>query len=198
MENQDSHENESFIQRLKESPRTVSALIIILIVAAAIYAFSGEDKPKQTGQASQTATTSGAVTGDTQNSNTDQAVGNTEPTTASPNPDTAGSTTTTPTPEAHRTDKSYIEVAAAGNGVTHLARRAADRWLSENQTNYAVTKEHRIYIEDYIKDQIGSRGLVLGEEVEISFDLIQQAVNTAGQLNEKQLANLSQYTSALE
>ncbi len=37
----DTNESGNWLDRIKQSPRTVSALIIILIVAAAIYAFSG-------------------------------------------------------------------------------------------------------------------------------------------------------------
>jgi len=73
----------------------------------------------------------------------------------------------------------------------------ATRWLGENQVNFAVTDEHRIYIEDYIQNQIGSEALELGETRLITFALVQEAVEAAGQLNEKQLQNLSQYTSAL-
>ena len=40
-------DNGGILKRLKESPRTVSALIIILIVAAAIYAFSGDGDQSQ-------------------------------------------------------------------------------------------------------------------------------------------------------
>jgi hypothetical protein len=50
MANGNLEEEGGFIQRVKESPRTVSALIIILIVAAAIYAFSGEETGQRVAQ----------------------------------------------------------------------------------------------------------------------------------------------------
>lgn len=201
-ENEEMKPEASFIERLRESPRTVSALIIILIVAAAIYAFSGEDGSKQkggdTGQGAVLATDfptpdsqtgNGAIDDTNKNSQAAETVaGQTE--TNNVNQPTVA--------EARRTERSFVEIAEAGNGVTHLARKATNRWLSENQTNYSITDEHRIFIEDYIKDNIGSRGLSLGEEIEISFDLIAEAVEAAGQLNETQLKNLSQYTSALK
>src|SRR3989344_3352994 len=46
-EEENTTEDESLFDRIKESPRTVSALIIILIVAAAIYAFSGNEADLQ-------------------------------------------------------------------------------------------------------------------------------------------------------
>lgn len=174
-------------QRIKESPRTVSALIIILIVAAAIYAFSGEE-----------ATQPGIPTGGKVALTDDEAEG-----IAEKEPQIAAGTnesgqTPEVIPEAKRTNEGYVEVAQVGDGYTHLARRATTRWLSENQANYAVTDEHRIYIEDYIQNRLGTRGLELGESQTVSFDLITEAVAAAGELNEQQLKNLSKYTGALK
>jgi hypothetical protein len=101
-------------------------------------------------------------------------------------------------PQAQRTPEGFMEVAQAGDGYTHLARRAATRWLSENQAGYAVTDEHRIYIEDYIQNHLGTSGLEIGDSHTVTFELIREAVAEAGQLNETQLRNLSQYTSALQ
>lgn len=179
----------SLLDRIKESPRTVSALIIILIVAAAIYAFSGEE----TSQLAQT---------------TEEAASTTEPAALeSPReaqPQVAAEVTAetleeeaADLPQAQRTDEGYVEVAQAGDGFTHLARRATTRWLTENQAGYAVTDEHRIYIEDYIQNRLGTRHLALGEQHTVSFELVREAVAAAGDLNEQQLRNLSQYTSAL-
>ena len=194
----DDFEDDSggFMDRIKESPRTVSALIIILIVAAAIYAFSGEE-PEATelaeGNIAEITTEidddamvdeDGVIAGDT---------------TAEP---TAVSTAdlmeeTKELPEPTRTAEGFQEVAQPADGITHLARRSATRWLGENQAGFAVTNEHRIYIEDYIQNSMGSEGLALGETRTVTLDLIAEAVTAAGQLNDQQLRNLTQYTSAL-
>lgn len=173
-------------QRIKESPRTVSALIIILIVAAAIYAFSGEEAAQP-----------GIPTGE------EAAVLQEAEEIVEKEPQIAAETnesgqTGEVLPEAKRTKEGYMEVAQAGDGYTHLARRATTRWLSENQANYAVADEHRIYIEDYIQNKLGTRGLELGESQTVSFGLITEAVAAAGELNEQQLNNLSKYTGALK
>ncbi len=193
------YEEGSFMDRIKESPRTVSALIIILIVAAAIYAFSGDDQT----QPAPGVTDQGAIT--------------TEQATASPAAEESTETATTAEssatgkvvtqeelqtevaklPEPRKTNDGYVEVAQAGEGITHLSRRALTRWLTENQAGYTVTNEHRIYIEDYIQNKIGTHGLSLGAEQTISFDLIKEAVSAAQQLNDRQLKNLSQYTYVL-
>ncbi|MEX1997598.1 MAG: hypothetical protein WEA04_02900 [Candidatus Andersenbacteria bacterium] len=207
------YEEGSFFDRIKESPRTVSALIIILIVAAAIYAFSGnDDQGLQDEPGDQVAvTTQEPGTGEEEEAGTE--------TTPSPGEgdgaDVTSAPTTTPAapsepvtqeqlreaaqalPQARTTDNAYVEVAQAGDGITHLSRRAVTHWLAENQPGYSVTNEHRIYIEDYIQNRLGSERLEIGGEKSISFDLIREAVAAAGQLNEQQLRNLSQYTHAL-
>lgn len=188
-------EESSFLERLKESPRTVSALIIILIVAAAIYAFSGQKEGEKTGDVGKEATSASeekATEGETADQNEKQASDE-----ASGEEQTSKQQAET-LPQAERTEQGFVEVAQAGDGFTNLARRATTRWLSENQAGYAITDEHRIYIEDYIQNRLGTRGLTLGENVEIKFDLIKEAVAAAGQLSDSQLQNLSQYTSALQ
>lgn len=195
----DNKENESqdggLLDRIKESPRTVSALIIILIVAAAIYAFSGDQTPL--------GTTGGPETQSTPTASFVPEIDGESGTV--PGSDSAADMkdkTTTPTPkqvlpEPRAEGEAYVEVAQAGNGVTHLARRAADRWLLQNNAGYTVSNEHRIYIEDYIKDQLGSKPLNLGAEVSIPFEMIAAAVKAAGTLNERQLQNLTPYASAV-
>lgn len=229
MEYEDEEQKGGLLQRIQESPRTVSALIIILIVAAAIYAFSGDEiDPTQeladTGNniedvidgddENDEEETPGEDTQDGEDENgedtSDENTQDGEEEEGDVNGDSDEATATpTPTdsdqleeeakelPEATKTDQGFVEVAQSGEGITHLARKATTRWLSENSPEYTVTQEHRVYIEDYVQDRIGSEGLNLGETRTISFELMQEAVAAAGQLNDQQLENLSQYTSAL-
>jgi len=197
-----NEEEGGLLRRLRESPRTVSALIIILIVAAAIYAFSGgsenesavvseptdESVAVDIGDNEETIEEDG-LQGDTEESSGDEVASATPPA-ATPTPEPVE------LPEPSRTEGGYMEVANPGEGVTHLARKAAARWVEENQTDYDISKEHLVYIEDYIKDSMGSQPLTLGEEKEISFDLIAEAVGSAKDLSETQLKNLSKYTAA--
>lgn len=185
--------DEGLLQRIKESPRTVSALIIILIVAAAIYAFSGPRNQPNTVSPTETLTEEVASLGTTSPAAESpmSPVGQTGDKQTQSTPKAADAP---PMPEARQTDTAFVEVAQPGDGVTHLARRASGRWLKENQAGYDVTAEHNIYIEDYIKDQIGRKGLALGQEQEVAYQLITDAVAAAKELNEQQLKNLSKYT----
>jgi hypothetical protein len=214
--------NSNFIDRLKESPRTVSALIVILIVAAAIYAFSGDQSPSQTDtdipiientpvptdRASNDAreATEGSELADATVQVNDTPISTPAlQTKEAPAPLVAREPLTRESlreladrlPSAERNEQGFIETTGAGEGITHLARRASTRWLVENDPGYSLTNEHRIYIEDYIQKRIGAEMLEIGETRAVSFDLISEAVAAAGELNENQLQNLTQYTYAL-
>jgi len=91
--------------------------------------------------------------------------------------------------------QSYKFVAERGEGLTHLARKALKKYLTEEETDLNLTPEHKIYIEDYIQKKLGGRWLKLGEEVEISFDLIKEGIEASQKLTAKDLANLKKYSA---
>jgi len=91
--------------------------------------------------------------------------------------------------------KIYEEVAEKGQGITHLARKALKEYLAENQANFNLTPEHKIYIEDYLQKKTGNQWLKIGEKVSFSSELILEAINKAQQLTPQQLENLTQYSN---
>ncbi len=91
--------------------------------------------------------------------------------------------------------RSYEETAKRGEGITHLARRAVRRYLEENPINFDLTPGQRIFIEDYVQNYIGDRGLYLGEKISISEDLIVQGINSAQELCEVGLRNLENFSN---
>ncbi len=95
--------------------------------------------------------------------------------------------------EVEKTDI-YTETAERGDGLTHLARRALSHYMEENEIT-DLTDEHKIYVEDYVQKKLGSYSLSLGQEVEISHDLILEAVNESRELSGEQLNNLKQYSA---
>ncbi len=197
--NDETNDGNSFLDRIKESPRTVSALIIILIVAAAIYAFSGEPKPTPneptpSGEAAMDLAEESPLVVAEAPPEAPEAptVAPREPVSQQQLQDMKADL-----PEATREGDAYVEKAEAGEGITHLARRATTRWLADNAAGYEITNEHRIYIEDYIQNKMGNNWLEVGETQTISFALIAEAVEHAGQLSNSQLQHLSGYTVAL-
>lgn len=177
------------LERLRNSPRTVSTIIVILIVLGAIFAFSDRGaKPE----------TSPAPTATPAEENASPATTPEGAETTSPEAVKAQETTpkpsSTPFPEAKETESAYVEVAARGDGVTHLARRAMLRYLESNKPDYDVTAEHKVWIEDSLKDQIGRTPLRLGESLEVSKDLVRDAVTNAKQLTDAQRKHLTRYS----
>jgi len=99
------------------------------------------------------------------------------------------------TSESQETDNSFIEVAQAGNGTTHLARRALAHYLEKNPDS-SLTPEHKIYIEDYLRKNVSPKGhIAIGTSVEFSKDLIKQAIGASKNLNDAQLRNLQKYSA---
>ncbi len=202
-EPQEENKVSGFVERMKESPRTVSAIIIVVIVIAAIYAFSGNNQ-KQV--AIETATPTPATSTQPETS--------TAPEMAAKDGKVTGGATATVTPiapidkntlmdqskalpEEKKTDSAYIETAVKGDSLTTLSRKAATRYLASNDAGYQVTNEHRIYIEDYVRKHLAKQPVTVGSQETISFELIKQATESAKNLNDKQLHNLTKYTHVL-
>ena len=90
--------------------------------------------------------------------------------------------------------KVYTVTANYGEGITHLARHALEKYLEDINDGSELTKEHRVYIEDYLQNRIGSQKLEIGDQKTFSEDLIQEAISNADKLSPKSLENLSKYT----
>ncbi|MDA3815047.1 MAG: hypothetical protein PF549_01620, partial [Patescibacteria group bacterium] len=92
---------------------------------------------------------------------------------------------------------SYDQVAERGEGLTHLARKATTSYMEDNSVN--LTDEQRIYIEDYVQKELqkerGTTVVEVEESVDISSELLEEAVSSANDLTAEQLSNLSQYTA---
>jgi len=181
-----------FLERLRNSPRTVSTIIVILIVVGAIFAFSDRGaKPEVT--PSPTATPVGespAPEATPEGTSTASPEATEAPTEGAVKP----TPVPVPLPEAKETDTAYIEVAARGEGVTHLARKAMLRHIAAAEPDYEVTAEHKVWMEDYLKDQVGRKSLALGENVEIQKELVRNAVAEAKKLTDAQRKNLTRYS----
>ena len=89
--------------------------------------------------------------------------------------------------------KVYTVTADYGEGITHLARHALVKYLEDINNGSEITKEHKIYIEDYLQNKTGSQQLEIGDQKTFSEDLIQEAISNADKLSPKSLENLSKY-----
>lgn len=91
-------------------------------------------------------------------------------------------------------EKIYEMEAQPGEGITHLARRALKEYLKEKGEGLNLTKEHKIYIEDYLQNKTGDYGLKVGQKITFSEGIIKEAIEQAQKLTSEQLQNLTQYS----
>lgn len=98
------------------------------------------------------------------------------------------------TPElSEEKEASFVETAEAGDGMTHLARRALTHAL-ENNSDWNLSAEQKVYVEDYLQKHAGGNvALNPGSKVEFSKEMMNQAVQNAKALNEAQLARIKPY-----
>lgn len=90
--------------------------------------------------------------------------------------------------------KIYEEVAEPGEGITHLARKAVREYLKDKGEGLNLTKEHKIYIEDYLQKKTGDYYLQIGQKLSFEEKLIKEAIDKAVTLTPEQLQNLTQYS----
>jgi len=178
--------NGGFVERLRNSPRTVSTIIVILIIAGAIFAFSDR---KQTGVTPSPEETSEAPE---QSASAEPTVvaeagkeGKVEAVKATPVP--------TPLPEAKETTEAYTEVATRGQSVTVLARIATKRYVEANEAYKGLSNEQKIYVEDYLKDNVKRQPLPVGGQVTFSKELIKKGIEASQKLSDAQQKNLQKY-----
>jgi hypothetical protein len=100
--------------------------------------------------------------------------------------------------EEEEKTKVYKKTAQRGEGLTHLARKALASYIQEEGVE--LSAEERVYVEDYVQKRIapektGLRFLDIGEEVEISVELLEEGVASAQELTPAQINNLTQYAN---
>ena len=89
--------------------------------------------------------------------------------------------------------KTYTVSANSGEGITHLARRALETYIQETANGSDLTKEQKIYAEDYIQNRTGNEKINTGYQETFSESLIKDAISNANNLSEKSLENLTKY-----
>jgi hypothetical protein len=175
----------------QDNLRIIISVVIVVLIAGGIYSYSKRSASPVVNDNESTEN----VASDNQNSantSTDQpkapSVNNPAASSTNQKPAVSSATST-------ETEASFVETAGRGDGLTVLARRALANYL-EKTPDSTLTKEHKIYIEDYLRKNVGHTGGVnVGSSVEFSKDLIQKAISQSKNLNDKQLKNLQKYSA---
>lgn len=192
-EEQQEEESESIdLKRwFQDNLRVIISVLIVVAIAIGILSYSNRtDSPSITDESVSTEQTDIP-------SSVDIAKGNDQSKNAAQKNETASQkqVVTTPTPgESKETDTAFVETAGKGEGKTHLARRALANYLEKNPDS-TLTKEHKIYIEDYLRKHVAGKGVAIGSSTEFSKDLIAGAIELSKKLSDKQLNNLKKYSA---
>jgi len=94
---------------------------------------------------------------------------------------------------APKLEGSIEKFAEKGDSVTTLARKALKDYLAEAD-GLNLTREHKLFIEDYIQNRISDKELQIGEKLSISRDLIAEAVEKSEELSDAELEELQNYS----
>lgn len=182
-ESQDE-KNQQIKRWFQDNLRIIVSIVIVVAIAGGIYSYSNRGASDVT-----TTDLNSQQTADEQKS---VDVSNTENSQKSTDVSTSK---VAPAASSQETESSFVETAGKGDGLTTLARQATANYLEKNPDS-SLTKEHKIYIEDYLRKNIAHKGgISVGSSVEFSKDLIQKAIDQSKNLNEKQLKNLQKYSA---
>jgi len=182
---QQEERSEQLKRWFQDNLRIVISVAIVIVIAGGIFSYSKRtDAPIV---AEQSASTDENVTDENQadTTSTDGEVAT----------DKDATKEVSSAQASKETEGSFIETANKGDGLTVLARKATANYLEKNQDS-ALTKEHKIYIEDYLRKNVShSGGVHVGTSVEFSKELIAKAIAQSKTLNERQLKNLQKYSA---
>jgi hypothetical protein len=185
-ESQES-KSEDLKRWFQDNLRIVISVAIVVVIAGGIYSYSKRGEVATIDDQAITATTSEETAATT----TDSASTDKAPVAETQKPQPAVSSTAT----SKETEATFVETAGKGDSLTKLSRSAAANYLEKNPDS-SLTKEHKIFIEDYLRKNVSQKGSVhMGSSVEFSKELIQKAITKSKTLNEKQLKNLQKYSS---
>lgn len=162
---------------MQDNLRILISVLIVVLIAGGIYSYSKRTETPTIDQIGQ-------------ESITEQDKAATDNATVTPDTSKGKQVATTAT--SQETETSFVETAGSGDGMTILARRALANYLEKNPDS-ALTPEHKIYIEDFLRKSVPKKGIHVGTSVEFSKDLVQKAIEKSKNLNERQLQNLHKY-----
>lgn len=172
---------------IQENLRVVVSVFIVAAIALGIYSYSDRSVPTDETMVAEEEMTSSEATEEK-----DMVATTEEEATEA---EEEKKDVMVPAETSRETEGAFVETAIAGDGLTHLARKAATHYLEKNADS-SITAEHRIYIEDYLRKNVGHKGGVkIGSSVEFSKELVRDAIAQSKTLNERQLKNLEKYSS---
>lgn len=98
-------------------------------------------------------------------------------------------------PQSAKVGGDYSQVAKKGQGITHLARQALASYLTSVKPQVKLSREQKIYIEDYLRRQSTIKHLAVGQNLVFSSDSISKGIELSQKLSPAKLKNLTKYAN---
>ncbi len=197
-ENNQNNQTEEKIGKMKQwvqdNLRIIISVIIVVLIAGGIYSYSRRsENPAVQDQSATTQDQSASQDTTNQDQSASTANQSSQSAQASSSKSSSAAQSNVQAGSSQETDSAFVETAAKGQGLTHLARRALANYLEKNPDS-SLTPEHKIYIEDYLRKNVSFKGVVTTKtSVEFSKDLIKNAIQQSQKLTSRQLKNLHKY-----
>ena len=189
---------------IQDNLRVIISVVIVVVIAGGIYSYSKRSEAPREAAETQTGDLEQLIEEENSLGSEEAAAEKSGEETAPSEEKTAETKGTeekieteeeqvTSVATSKETEKSFIETAQKGEGVTHLARRALSDYLEKNADS-ELTAEHKIYIEDYLRKKVSfNQRVFVGTTVEFSKDLVKEAITESKKLDAAQLENLHKY-----
>lgn len=94
--------------------------------------------------------------------------------------------------DIQKTETTITLKAQAGDGVTHLARKAIAEYTKDKDIK--LSKEQKLYAETVLKDKNYKHHLNSGQEIEFDVNSLSDTIQKAQNLSEKEIKAWSKYT----
>ena len=94
---------------------------------------------------------------------------------------------------APKLEGSIEKIAEKRDSVTTLVRKAIKDYTAEVD-GLNLSREHKLFMEDYIQKRISDKELQVGEKLSVSKNLITEAVEKSGELSSAELEELQYYS----
>jgi hypothetical protein len=187
-ENQQVEEESGEFKRwFQDNLRIIISVVIVVLIAGGIYSYSKRSDSPLVGD------NSASIEKVDEQSQVD--ITGTDSQTKPESTNASETKKVAPTSSSQETESAFVETAGRSDSLTTLARHATADYLEKNPDS-SLTKEHKIYIEDYLRKNVGSKGHVrVGTSVEFSKDLVKQAIEQSKKLSSGQLKNLEKYSA---
>ncbi len=182
---------------LQDNLRIIVSVLIVIAIASGVYSYSKRSEEVSSNKTDEAEIMKEEEVTDSEEVSEEQVAKNENTDAQAEESKTAQEDRTSPETVSQETENSFVETASTGEGLTHLSRRALSNYLEKNPDS-ALTTEHKVYIEDYLRKIVNHKnGVKVGTSVEFSKKTIEEAIASSKKLNESQLNNLKKYSARI-